>query len=59
MRHYKLFLEGAELFDGHEPLKFDTTVEVTDEHHARVIAERVYGYFTLTHLVEIMGESHV
>ena len=58
MRHYRLFLEGARLFDGDEPLRFTTIVEATDEHHARVIAQRVYGYFTLDHIVEIMTESN-
>ena len=56
MRHYKLFLEGAKLFDGYEPLKFTATVEATDEYHAKQIAQRVYGYFTLDHIVEIMTE---
>ena len=58
MRHYRLSLEGSKRFDGDEPLRFTTIVEATDEYHAKQIAQRVYGYFTLTHMVEIMTESN-
>lgn len=56
MRDFKLYLEGAEVGSGHEPLKVDTNVRAMNEHHAREIARRAYGYFTLADLVEIMPE---
>ncbi len=56
MRDFKLYLEGAEIGPNHEPFRFDTNVRAMNEHHARDIARRVYGYFTLALLVEIMPE---
>lgn len=56
MRDFKLYLEGAEVGSGHEVFKFDTNVRAMNEHHAREIARRVYGYFTLALLIEIVPE---
>ncbi len=56
MRDFKLFLEGAEIGPHHETFRFDTNVRAMNEHHAREIARRVYGYFTLADVVEIMPE---
>lgn len=57
MRDYKLYLEGAEVGRDHEPFKFDTIVKAINEHHAREIARRVYGYFTLVLVVDMLNPS--